>query len=215
MTIAKICGLTAGDAVDAAIEAGADMLGFVFFEKSPRNVSPEEVAELLDPVPPEVREELEIVGLFVDPTDAEIDAVFRHVRLDIVQLHGSESPERVEEVRQEFAVEVIKAIGVSSPEDLKAAEPFVGVADYLLFDAKPPAGADRPGGNAQAFPGEIMKAWKADGPWLLAGGLTSENVKDAIKTAGAPGVDVSSGVEAAPGQKDPVKIEAFLAAVKG
>lgn len=215
MTIAKICGLTDGDAVDAAIEAGADMLGFVFFEKSPRNVSPEEVAELLDPVPPEVREELEIVGLFVDPTDAEIDAVFRHVRLDIVQLHGSESPERVEEVRQEFAVEVIKAIGVSSPEDLKAAEPFVGVADYLLFDAKPPAGADRPGGNAQAFPWEIMKAWKADGPWLLAGGLTSENVKDAIKTAGAPGVDVSSGVEAAPGQKDPVKIEAFLAAVKG
>lgn len=215
MTIAKICGLTDGDAVDAAIEAGADMLGFVFFEKSPRNVSPEEVAELLDPVPPEVREELEIVGLFVDPTDADIDAVFRHVRLDIVQLHGSESPERVEEVRQEFAVEVIKAIGVSSPEDLKAAEPFVGVADYLLFDAKPPAGADRPGGNAQAFPWEIMKAWKADGPWLLAGGLTADNVAQAIKAAGAPGVDVSSGVEAAPGQKDPVKIEAFLKAVKG
>lgn len=215
MTLVKICGLTDGDAVDAAIEGGADMLGFVFFPKSPRNIAPEAVAELLDPVPPEVREDVEIVGLFVDPTDAEIDAVFRHVRLDVIQLHGQETPERVEAIRQEFAVEVIKAIGVSEPADLTAAEPYVGVADYLLFDAKPPRDADRPGGNATAFPWAIMTGWTADGPWLLAGGLTPDTVAEAIKTAQAPGVDVSSGVEKAPGEKDPAKIEAFLNAVKG
>lgn len=215
MTLVKICGLTDGDAVDAAIEAGADMLGFVFFPKSPRHVSPEEVAELLDPVPPEVREDVDIVGLFVDPTDEEIDAVFRHVRLDVIQLHGQETPERVEALRLEFAAEIIKAVGVSEAADLTAAEPYVGIADYLLFDAKPPQDADRPGGNAHSFPWDIMQGWTAKGPWLLAGGLTPENVAEAIKTAGAPGVDVSSGVEAAPGEKDPAKIEAFLKAAKG
>lgn len=215
MTLVKICGLTDGDAVDAAVEAGADMLGFVFFAKSPRAVTPEQAAELIDPLPPELREDLDIVGLFVNPTDDEIDTVFRQVRLDVIQLHGQESPERVDEIRLEFAVEVIKAIGVATADDLAAAEPYVGVADYLLFDAKPPADADRPGGNALAFPWDIMRGWTHDTPWLLAGGLTPDTVARAIETAGAPGVDVSSGVERAPGEKDPAKIEAFLKAVRG
>jgi phosphoribosylanthranilate isomerase len=215
MTLVKICGLTDGDSVDAAVEAGADLLGFVFFPKSPRAVTPEAAAELLDPLPPDLRAEVAVVGLFVDPTDDEVEAVFRHLRLDILQLHGAETPERVEHLRLEFAVEVIKAVGVSTVEDLTAAEPFVGVADYLLFDAKPPAGAERPGGNAVSFPWEIMRAWPHGEPWLLAGGLTPETVAEAIRVSGAPGVDVSSGVETAPGKKDPARIEAFLHAVHG
>lgn len=206
--IVKICGLTDEDAVATAVENGADMIGFVFFEKSPRNVSPDAVIEMLEDLP----EDVQVVGLFVDPTDAEINRVMQRVRLDIVQLHGNETPERVDEIRLEFAVEVIKAIGVASAEDLKAAEAYVEAADYLLFDAKPPAGADRPGGNANSFPWSLMKGWTHSAPWLLAGGLTPQNVAQALAESGAPGVDVSSGVESAPGVKDADKIAAFIAA---
>lgn len=213
-TLVKICGLTDEDGIAAAIENGADMLGFVFFPNSPRHIAPEEAADLLSDLPVEVRDQVRVVGLFVDPTDAELDAVFQHLRLDMVQLHGAETPDRVEAIRQEFGVEAMKAIGVAGPEDLKTAERYVGVADMLLFDAKPPAGADRPGGNATAFPWQVMAGWTGTTPWLLAGGLTPDNVAEAIRVAGAPGVDVSSGVENAPGDKDPAKIAAFLKAVE-
>lgn len=209
--LVKICGLTDEDAVITAVEAGADMLGFVFFEKSPRNIAPETVVEMLEDLP----EDVKVVGLFVDPTDAQIDRVMQCVRLDIVQLHGTETPERVENIRQEFAVEVIKAIGVATADDLQVAVPYVDVADYLLFDAKPPKDADRPGGNAVSFPWDIMQGWTRPGPWLLAGGLTAETVAEALRISGAPGVDVSSGVESAPGVKDPARISAFIEACDG
>jgi phosphoribosylanthranilate isomerase len=207
----KICGLTDDESVEAAVESGAAYLGFVFFPKSPRFIPPGEVAMLLEELPDDVK----TVGLFVDPTDEEIDAVMQQIRLDMVQRHGTESPERVEDIRQEFAVEAIKAFGISSAEDLKAAEPYIDVADMLLFDAKPPKDADRPGGNAVSFDWSIMKAWTHPTPWLLAGGLTAANVAEAVRQSGAPGVDVSSSVERAPGEKDPALIRAFLEAVEG
>ncbi|MFA7431420.1 MAG: phosphoribosylanthranilate isomerase, partial [Rhodospirillaceae bacterium] len=183
--------------------------GLVFFPKSPRFVTPGQAAHLIDGVPDEVT----IVGLFVDPTDDDINTVMQQVRLGMLQLHGSESPERVEALRQEFGLPAMKAIGVSGPEDLTAAEAYVGVADMLLFDAKPPKDADRPGGNATSFDWSIMKAWTdRTTPWLLAGGLTPDNVAEALEISGADGVDVSSGVETAPGEKDPALIEKFLIA---
>lgn len=207
--ILKLCGLTDAEAVETAVEAGADLLGFVFYPKSPRCVDPAEVAEWLEDLPEDVR----IVGLFVDPSDDDINTVMQHVRLDYLQLHGSETPERVEALRLDFAVEVIKALGVRDAADLEAAKPFLGVADMLLFDAKPPAGSDRPGGNAVSFDWSLMDAWTdTTTPWLLAGGLTPETVADALRQTKAPGVDVSSGVERAPGEKDPAKIRAFIAA---
>ena len=207
--ILKLCGRTDAEAVETAVEAGADLLGFVFYPKSPRCVDPAEVAEWLEDLPEDVR----IVGLFVDPSDDDINTVMQHVRLDYLQLHGSETPERVEALRLDFAVEVIKALGVRDAADLEAAKPFLGVADMLLFDAKPPAGSDRPGGNAVSFDWSLMDAWTdTTTPWLLAGGLTPETVADALRQTKAPGVDVSSGVERAPGEKDPAKIRAFIAA---
>lgn len=206
----KICGLTDHDAVAAAVEGGATHLGFVFFARSPRAVEPWEAADLCDGLP----EDVDVVGLFVDPTDDEINAVMQQVRLTLLQLHGSESPERVEAVRQEFGMPVMKAIGVSGPDDLEAAKAYLGVADMLLFDAKPPKDSDRPGGNATAFDWSLMTGWTdRETPWLLAGGLTPATVAEALRASGAPGVDVSSGVERAPGDKDPALIAAFLDAV--
>lgn len=207
----KICGLTDEEAVDAAVEAGADFLGVVFFARSPRAVTTLHAAEILQWVPEEVQK----VGLFVDPDDALLNDVMNNVRLDFFQLHGRESPERVEQVRLEFGMPVIKALGISGPADLEEAAAYAGLADWLLFDAKPPAGAERPGGNATAFDWAILKdrAWSC--PWFLAGGLTEENVAEAIRLSGAKAVDVSSGVESAPGVKDPDRIAKFIAAAKG
>lgn len=208
----KICGLTDEDAVETAAGAGADFLGFVFCPASPRAVSPERAAELLAGVPAEIRDEIRIVGLFVDPSDADIDAVYRHVRLDVIQLHGTESPERVEELRLEYGSEVIKAIGVASAADLEDARPYDGIADWLLFDARPSEGASCPGGNGHAFPWSVMRGWSGQSPWLLAGGLNPDNVAAAMEESGAVGVDVSSGVERAPGVKDPERIARFIVA---
>ncbi|CCG06929.1 phosphoribosylanthranilate isomerase [Pararhodospirillum photometricum] len=211
----KICGLTEEDGVDAAVEAGVDMIGFVFFPPSPRAVTPERAAELLDAIPyPDEGGPLR-VGLFVDPDDETVNAVMNAVRLDLIQLHGQETPERVEALRLEFGIEVMKALPVGSAEDLAAAQAYAGVADRLLLDAKPPAGADRPGGNAQAFDWSLLEGWEAPLPWVLAGGLTPETVAEAIKQTKAPAVDVSSGVESAPGIKDPEHIRRFVAAVRG
>lgn len=206
----KICGVTDDEAMDAAIEAGADYLGLVFFAKSPRALSAERAAELTQFI-----EGVTKVGLFVDPDDALLDEVLSQVRLDLVQLHGAETPQRLEQIRLDFAVPVMKVIPVATKADLAAAEAYLNVADRLLFDAKPPKDAVLPGGNALSFDWTILDGFKCRLPWMLAGGLTPDNVAEAIKRTGAPGVDVSSGVESAPGVKDADKIRAFIKAAKG
>ncbi len=210
MTIAvKICGLKDRDSVIAAVENGASYLGVVFFPPSPRNIAPEEAAIILDGVSSEVSK----VGLFVDPDDNFIEQVLRYVRLDLIQLHGKETPVRVEEVRQNFGLPVMKACPISEPADIKAARAYEGVADRLLFDAKPPKGATRPGGNAVAFDWALLKDITWSCPWMLAGGLHTGNVLEAATTSGATAVDISSGVESEPGVKSPEMIEQFLAKV--
>jgi phosphoribosylanthranilate isomerase len=206
----KICGITDDEAMDAAIEAGADYLGLVFFDKSPRALSPERAAELTQFI-----EGIGMVGLFVDPDDALLDAVLSQVRLDLLQFHGSESPGRLEQIRLDFALPVMKVIPIANAADLAAAEPYLGIADRLLFDAKPPKDAALPGGNALSFDWSILKGYRSPLPWMLAGGLNPANVAEAITLTGAPAVDVSSGVESAPGVKDADKIRAFIAAAKG
>ncbi|MDO8605534.1 MAG: phosphoribosylanthranilate isomerase [Phaeospirillum sp.] len=207
----KICGINDEDAMDAAIEAGADYVGLVFYPPSPRAVTAELAADLVEFAPDDVTK----VGLFVDPDDATLDRVLTRVRLDLLQLHGHETPERIEAIRLEYGLPVMKVVSVASAEDLAQAEPFLAVTDRLLFDAKPPKGATLPGGNAVSFDWTILKGRKWGVPWMLAGGLTPANVAEAIRISGARAVDVSSGVESAPGVKDADKIRAFMAAVRG
>ena len=207
----KICGINDEDSMDAAIEAGADYVGLVFFPPSPRAVTPERAAELVEFAPGEVTK----VGLFVDPDDATLDRVLTQVRLDLLQLHGHESPERIEAIRLEYGLPVMKVISVAGSEDLAAAEPYLAVTDRLLFDAKPPKGAALPGGNEVRFDWTILTGRKWGVPWMLAGGLTPTNVAEAVRISGAQAVDVSSGVENAPGVKDADKIRAFIQAVRG
>ncbi|HSV29693.1 MAG TPA: phosphoribosylanthranilate isomerase [Candidatus Omnitrophota bacterium] len=206
----KICGITDEDNLDAAVEAGADYIGLVFFAKSPRYIAPADAAELV-----QLLDDVKKVGLVVDPDDALLDEVMTHLRLDLLQLHGSESPERLDYIRQEYGVPVMKVIPVSTADDLKAAEAYYDGADCLLFDAKPPKGSELPGGNAVSFDWSILAGFSCPLPWMLAGGLTPANVAEAIKVTGAKAVDVSSGVERAPGIKDPAKIRAFIQAAKG
>lgn len=208
--LVKICGITDEDGLAAAVANGADFIGMVFFPPSPRFITPEQAAELVDLLPDEVRK----VGLFVDPDDATLHQVLSGVRFDLIQLHGTESPERVEGIRQEWAVPVMKMIPVSAADDLIAAEAYFDVADWLLFDARPPAGSTRPGGNAVAFDWSILQGRSWPLPWMLAGGLTPENVADAIRASGAQAVDVSSGVEDRPGVKSADRIRAFIDAVE-
>lgn len=203
----KICGLTEATGLSAAVEAGARYVGFVFFPKSPRNVTPETAAGLAVQVPLGVAK----VGLFVNPDDAALDAVLSRVPLDIIQLHGSESPDRVAEVKSRFGLPVMKAVGISEPQDLDALWDYGLVADMLLIDAKPPQNATLPGGNGLAFDWRLLAGRQILKPWLLAGGLTPANVAEAIRLTRAPGVDVSSGVESAPGVKDPARVRDFIA----
>lgn len=207
----KICGLTDEEAVDAAIDAGADFVGVVFFDKSPRNVSIERANELLEFVP----EEVQRVGLFVDPSNEFLDQVMNNLRLDLFQFHGTETPQRIDDVHMEYGMPVMKALGISSAADLDAAREYADVCDWLLFDAKAPAGSDRPGGNATAFDWSLLAGRKWPCPWMLAGGLHAGNVAEAVRLSGARAVDVSSGVENAPGVKDAEKIAAFIRAAKG
>ena len=204
----KICGLTDAVAVKAAVEGGAAMCGFVFFPASPRNLTPKEAAELTKGVPEGVIR----VGLTVDADDALLAEIALVAKVDMVQLHGAETLARTNEVRERFGLPVIKVLAVQGPDDLAAAKAYQGVADRLMFDAKPPEDASRPGGNARAFDWRVLKNQTFALPWLLAGGLTAENLAEAVKTSGAVAVDVSSGVEDAPGVKNVDKIRAFLAA---
>lgn len=209
--LVKICGLTEDEGLDAAIDAGADFLGLVFFPRSPRFITPQDAGELFQYLP----EDLKVVGLFVDPSFEEIEQVLNAVRLDMIQLHGHETPERVEEIRLEFGHPVMKALPVATTADLDAAMAYAEVADWLLFDAKPPPDADRPGGNAASFDWTLLAGRSWPCPWMLAGGLTPDTVAEAIRISGATAVDVSSGVERSPGIKDPELVEHFIRAAKG
>lgn len=204
----KICGLTESADIPAALLAGARYLGFVFFEKSPRNVSLEDAAFMAASVPAGICK----VALTVNADDAFLDALVAQVPVDMLQLHGSESPERVAEVKARYGLPVMKAVGVADADDLPALERYAKVADQILVDAKPPKGAELPGGNGLAFDWRLIAGRRWPVPWMLAGGLTPDNVAEAIRMTGALQVDVSSGVEAAPGRKDADRIAAFCAA---
>ncbi len=207
----KICGLNAPDAVTAAVAGGARYLGFVFFAASPRSLTPEEAARLGAGVPDGVLK----VGLVVDADDEALARITAGAGLHMLQLHGAESPDRVAEVKARFGLPVIKAVPIAGPDAVEKARAYEDVADRLMFDARPPQGASRPGGNALIFDWRLIGDRQWRGPWFLAGGLDSENVADAVRTSGARAVDVSSGVEDAPGSKSPDKIRAFLQAVAG
>lgn len=203
----KICGINDGAAMDAAVAARADFLGFVFFPKSPRHVTPARAGELHarhrgGPVR---------VGLFVDASDDDIAAMLAAVPLGMLQLHGEETPERCAALRTRFGLPVMKALGIEKPADLDALARYAPVVDRFLLDAKAPPGAALPGGNAMPFDWSLTAGRTIPKPWLLAGGLTPGNVRDAIRASGAPGVDVSSGVERARGVKDPELVMEFAA----
>jgi phosphoribosylanthranilate isomerase len=207
---AKICGLSQPDAVAAAVACGAKFLGFVFYAPSPRNVAAARVAELCKAVPAGITR----VGLFVDADDAAIASVLAVAPLDLLQFHGAESPSRVAAVKRRFARPVMKALPIAGPEDVAAADAYLGVADRLLFDARPPRNAGAlPGGNGLVFDWRLIAGRRWTLPWMLSGGLDAANVGEAVRLTGAPAVDVSSGVESAPGVKDTAKIADFLAAV--
>ncbi len=205
----KICGLTAPDHVRAAVDAGAGYLGFNFFPKSPRYVAPTEVAALTSEVPAGVAS----VALVVNASDELLDSITQSAPFDMLQLHGSESVERVREIKQRYGLPVMKVIGVAEAEDLAKIDTYSEVADQLLIDAKAPKNAVLPGGNGLAFDWRLLagrKYWRK--PWMLAGGLTPDNVAEAIRMTGARQVDVASGVESAPGVKDAELIRAFIEA---
>ena len=206
----KFCGLSRPSDVAAAVKAGARYVGLVFFEKSPRNVSLETARALALEVPPGIAK----VALTVNADNAFLDALTAAVPLDMLQLHGAETPERVAEVRARYGLPVMKAIGIRDAADLAEIDAYSGVADQLLIDAKPPKGADLPGGNGAAFDWDLLKQrkyWTV--PWMLAGGLTPGNVAEAVARTGARQVDLSSGVESGPGVKDPALMQAFARAL--
>ena len=205
----KICGLTTSETIDAAVAAGAAYVGFMFFPKSPRHLETARAAELSAGVPPGVCK----VAVTVNAGDAALDAILDRVPIDMLQLHGDETPERVAYLRRRYGLPVMKVVGVADEGDLPRLDEYGRVADQLLIEAKPPEGAERPGGLGLRFDWRLIAGRRWPVPWMLAGGLTPDNVDEAVRLTGARQVDVSSGVERAPGIKDKALIEAFLAAV--
>ena len=206
---AKICGLSSPATLAAAVSGGAAHVGFVFFPKSPRSVSTEQAAALAARVPNHVGR----VGVFVDPDDALLDAAVRAGRLSAIQLHGSEAPARAAAIRQRYGTELWKALPVRTRADLADAAAYHGAADRLVYDAKPPRGADLPGGLGLRFDWRLLDGFAHPLPWALSGGLDADNVGQAVGITGARLVDVSSGVESAPGVKDVDRIARFCQAV--
>ena len=202
----KICGLRDQVMLDVAVNAGAHYVGLVFFEKSPRNVSIAQAAPLAQSTLMGIAK----VGLVVNPDTAFLDAILADVPLDILQLHGSETPERVTEISRRYGLPVMKAVGVADASDLPALDAYAHVADMILVDAKPPKNADLPGGNGLSFDWTLIANRRWSTPWMLAGGLTPDNVSEAMSLTGATQVDVSSGVETAPGKKSADLITAFV-----
>ena len=206
----KICGLTEPDAVRHAAGLGAAYVGLVFFPRSPRHLTPETAASLIAAAPPGVT----TVALLVDPDDELVERVAA-LPVGMLQLHGHETPARTAEIRARAGLPVMKAIGIGDADDLAQIASYEAVADQILVDAPPPAGAGRPGGNAAAFDWRLIEGRRWKRPWMLAGGLRPENVAEAVRLTGARQVDVSSGVESAPGVKDPARVAAFIAAARG
>jgi phosphoribosylanthranilate isomerase len=206
----KICGLSTEEAVDAALDAGADMVGFVLFPKSPRNVSVERAIALAE----RARGRADVVLLTVDMDTPRIAEAAEAVRPSFVQMHGSETPDAVMAVRSGLRLKTIKALPVGTRADLDAAARYERIASLLMLDAKPPQGADRPGGHGRVFDWTLLTDFTPAVPYILSGGLTVENVGEAIRISGANGVDVSSGVETAPGRKDPDLIRHFVLAAR-
>jgi phosphoribosylanthranilate isomerase len=210
-TKVKICGLKTEAALEAALDGGADYVGLVFFPASPRHVTPEAAKALAD----KARGRAGIVSLLVDPDDALIDAVVAAVAPDLLQLHGQESPQRAADIRRRWATPIMKAIRVETSQDARTALAYREAVDLILFDARPPEDSTRPGGNGAPFDWRTLLGVKDQVPFVLSGGLTPDNVAEAIRATAAPAVDVSSGVERRPGEKDPELIRHFLRAAKG
>lgn len=206
----KICGLNTPDALDATVKARADFVGFVFFPPSPRNVALADAAAL----GARANGQVGLVGLFVDADDAAIAEAVTAARLDALQLHGQETPERAAQIKVRFGLPVWKALAIASKADVERAGAYTGAADRILFDAKTPKGAALPGGMGLSFDWTLVARRTGPVPWGLAGGLTPENVTEAVRLTGAPMVDTSSGVESAPGIKDVDRIVAFCAAAR-
>ncbi|MEM9787145.1 MAG: phosphoribosylanthranilate isomerase [Pseudomonadota bacterium] len=206
----KICGLRDAPAMQAAVDNGATYVGLVFFPKSPRYISLSDAAVLAATVPVGVAK----VGLVVNPDDALLDDLTTQVPLDIIQLHGAETPERVAEIRNRYGLPIMKAVGVGDAQDLAQIDCYAKVADQLLIDTKPPRGADRPGGNGAQFDWTLIAGRRWPVPWMLAGGLTPQNVAQAVAITGARQLDLSSAVESTPGIKDPDLIKGFMDAVR-
>jgi phosphoribosylanthranilate isomerase len=208
--LVKICGINSVEAADAVIRARADFVGLNFHPKSPRAVLPEQAQSLAA----RMRGRSKIVALLVDPSDEMLAGVLTVTRPDYVQLHGAETPARVAAIRSRFGVPVIKVLPIAEPSDFANLAAYEESADMMLFDARPPAGADRTGGHGTAFDWQILRGRKYARPWMLAGGLNAENVARAIAVSEAPGVDTASGIESAPGIKDAEKIAAFVTAAR-
>jgi phosphoribosylanthranilate isomerase len=211
MAAVKICGLSTAGTVAAAAQAGARYMGFNFFEKSPRYVNIPQARELALSVPADICK----VALSVDATNEQLDAITAGVPIDMLQLHGNETPDRVIEVKKRYGLPVMKVVGVADASDLSAIDTYMRVSDQLLVDTKPPKDAELPGGNGLSFDWRLIAGRRWAVPWMLAGGLTPENVAEAVRLTGATQVDVSSGVETAPGVKDKIKIAAFIEAAQG
>jgi phosphoribosylanthranilate isomerase len=206
----KICGLSTPDSLEVALDAGADMVGFVFFPPSPRHIG-FDIARALGE---QVRGRARKVALSVDASDADLAAAIDALKPDLLQLHGKETPERVAAVRSRFGLPVMKALAISERADLAAIRLYDTVADRLIFDARPPRDATRPGGLGRSFDWYLLQGLEAPIPYMLSGGLDAGNVAEALRITAAPGVDVSSGVERAPGEKDADKIRAFIRAAR-
>lgn len=209
-TKVKICGLKTEATLDAALAGGADYVGLVFFPPSPRNIQPAAAKALAA----KARGRAKIVALMVDPDDALIDTVVATADPDLLQLHGEETPARLREVRGRWAKSVMKAVKVATAEDAERALDYLGAADLILFDARAPADSTRPGGHGAAFDWHALDGIEHRVPFMLSGGLSPDNVAEAIRITGAPAVDVSSGVEVRPGEKDPELIRRFILAAK-
>ncbi len=207
----KICGLRTPETVKFAVDAGARYIGFNFFEKSPRFVTAEQANALSADIPAGVCK----VALVVDASNDQLDAITSSMPVDMLQLHGHETPERVLEIKERYGLPVMKVVGVADASDLEAIDIYSRVADQILVDAKAPKNSVLPGGNGLRFDWTLIAQRRWAVPWMLAGGLTPENVAEAVKMTGAPQVDVASGVESAPGIKDEIKIAAFVVAAQG
>lgn len=206
----KICGLSTPEAIRASIDGGASHVGFIFFAKSPRNIAPAHARELKKVVYGMAK----TVAVVVDADDAFLDEIVAELSPDIIQLHGKETPERVAEVKARYGRPVMKAISISEGADLAKIEPFRGIADRFLFDAKPPKGSELPGGNGVSFDWRLLAALDPGIDYMLSGGLNAANIGDALRLSNPPGIDISSGVESAPGIKDTALIEEFFKAVR-